>query len=77
MTNKENPCIVCNKTTLISHYLKYFIDDCGKIIIGGNITRGPICQNCWYDIGDQVYGKPILLKKEHNAGDIDNERKTN
>ena len=64
--NEKNLCTICNKPTLIFHYMKYFIDDCGRIILGGHETRGPICQYCWFDIGDQIYGKPELLKKEHN-----------
>tara|TARA_B100001175_G_C19361112_1_gene567154 strand:- start:620 stop:844 length:225 start_codon:yes stop_codon:yes gene_type:complete len=71
--NEKNLCTICNTPTLISHYIKYFIDDCGKIILGGSEPRGPLCQNCWFNIGDKIYGKPRVLKKEHGCGDIDNE----
>ena len=66
MEDKQNICSICGVLTPISHYIKYTKTDTGEILIGGTIVRGPICQQCWYDIGDQVYGKPGLLKKEHN-----------
>ena len=61
MTN----CVICNKPTLIHHYMRYFTDDCGNIVLGGHTVKGPICQLCWYNIGDSIYGKPILLVQEH------------
>ena len=26
--------------------------------------EGPLCQSCWYDIGDQAFGYPKMLQDE-------------
>lgn len=66
MECKQNICSICGTTTPISHYMKYTKTETGEIIMGGTIIHGPLCQQCWLDIGDQVYDKPKMLKKEHN-----------
>jgi thymidine kinase len=59
-------CNECKKQSLIAHYLKYFIKSNGKIVLGGNDVVGPLCQDCWFDVGDQALGKPTMLKKEQD-----------
>ena len=59
-------CNECKKQSLIAHYLKYFIKSNGKVVLGGNDVVGPLCQDCWLDIGDQALGKPTMLKKEQD-----------
>ena len=59
-------CNECKKQSLIAHYLKYFIKSNGQVVLGGNDLEGPLCQQCWFDIGDRALGKPTLLQKEQD-----------
>ena len=59
-------CNECNKESLIAHYQKYFIKSNGQVVLGGNDLEGPLCQQCWFDIGDKALGKPTLLQEEHD-----------
>ena len=59
-------CTECNKESLIAHYLKYFIKSNGQVVLGGNDLEGPLCQQCWFDVGDRALGKPTLLQKEQD-----------
>ena len=59
-------CIECDKETSIAHHLKYFIKSNGKASLGGNEIHGPLCQSCWFDTTDSIFGKPKKLQEEHN-----------
>ena len=55
-------CVNCGCQTKVANYIKYFIDKNNQIALGGSEMEGPLCQSCWYDIGDQAFGYPTMLQ---------------
>tara|TARA_R110001592_G_scaffold72322_3_gene220807 strand:+ start:74 stop:253 length:180 start_codon:yes stop_codon:yes gene_type:complete len=49
---------------MAANFIKYFIDKNNQIVLGGSEMEGPLCQSCWYDIGDQAFGYPTMLQDE-------------
>ena len=57
-------CVNCGYQTMAANFIKYFIDKNNQIVLGGSEMEGPLCQSCWYDIGDQALGFPKMLQDE-------------
>tara|TARA_R110002073_G_scaffold8962_1_gene47349 strand:- start:770 stop:985 length:216 start_codon:yes stop_codon:yes gene_type:complete len=57
-------CVNCGYQTKVANFIKYFIDKNNQIVLGGSEMEGPLCQSCWYDIGDQALGFPKMLQDE-------------
>ena len=57
-------CVNCGYQTTAANFIEYFIDKHNQIALGGTEIEGPLCQSCWYDIGDQALGFPKMLQDE-------------